>query len=450
MNEKTPDLLLGANDLPKNKLLLLFLGIQPLLIYTSVFSQPYVYQAAMNLNQAQTVALISAFYLGAGICTLLQATIGNRLPIWQGQSISVMGPASTVGGIYGLPTMYGSLLIGGLIEGTLGATKLIGKIKKLMPPVVSGSVVATIGLSLLWLPGLFVIGRSPSWQNWVLAGASLLVILFCYVIAAKRHPMIGMASVLIGIIGVGLIVGSLIGSVNWTPLKEAKWFASPHLIFSSIWAGPWGPNATFKFVPAAILAVFLGYLASAIESVGDYHAIGAVSNIKIEEKHISRGIMAEGFGCALVSFFGCPATTTHTEQVGLIRVTRIASRYLWMLAGVFAIILAFIPKFAALIAVIPAPARGGLLFIVFGFIIISGLRHAFTDEMTSANFAILGCTIGISTGIYYFLRGSEWLKLQPSVVRVILGSGVIMAVLLGITLNILFNLLPQAMEKRKA
>jgi xanthine/uracil permease len=121
-----------------------------------------------------------------------------------------------------------------------------------------------------------------------------------------------------------------------------------------------------------------------------------------------------------------------------------------MLAGVFAIILAFIPKFAALIAVIPAPARGGLLFIVFGFIIISGLRHAFTDEMTSANFAILGCTIGISTGIYYFLRGSEWLKLQPSVVRVILGSGVIMAVLLGITLNILFNLLPQAMEKRKA
>lgn len=449
MKEEKGELFLGINEVPKNKLMFLVLAFQPLLVYTSIFSQPYVYQAAMNLSQVQVLSLISAFYLGAGICTLIQATIGNRLPLWQGQSVSVMGPASVVGGIYGLGAMYGSLLIGGLIEAALGFFKIIGKIRRLMPRVVAGAVVASIGLSLLWLGGAQGIGTAPKWQNWVLLIGTILIILFLYVIASKVHPLLGMASVIIGVLGFGLGVGTLLGAVNWTPFIQAKWFAFPKLIFDPVWAGSWGSNAWYKFVPVGILAVLLGYLASIIESVGDYTAIGAVTNTEIKEEHLNKGIMAEGLGCAIVSIFGCPATTSHTEQIGLIRVTRIASRYLWMTAAVFAIILSFIPKFAALLVVVPGAARGGLLFVVFGFIVISGLTVALSDENTPANFAILGSTIGISVGIFYFLRGSAWLAKEPSFIRVILGSGVIMAVITGITLNVLLRIIPEIIDKRK-
>ncbi|MFQ5739877.1 MAG: uracil-xanthine permease family protein [Acidobacteriota bacterium] len=437
--EETPHLdtpVYGIDERPARWWECLLYGWQHTLVDISPFVLPLAIAGALQMSSSEKAQFINFSLFAMGVATLLQTTIGNRLPIIQGPSATLTATLAPIAGQLGAPAMWGAVFVGALVEMLIGASRVLRSLRRLFPPIVSGIVVVSIGIALGQVAVGLAVGEGAP-LNFFFAGA---VIALIFVLQVRfRKPFSGILSrgaVFFSILIVGVGLATLLGRVRWELVAEKPWLEWPVLF-------PYGaPGSGWAFGVAAILAVMAGYLGSIVESIGDYAATCAVAGETFKVKHMNRGIFAEGLACALASLFGGLPCTSYTQNIGIIATTRVASRFVVQLAACVLLLYGLCPKFGALLVAMPRSVLGGVFIVVCGMISLSGIRLLNASRPTTANLLLAGTTLicALTIPVYAKFRlGEVWLGQLPTFPRLILTNPVILAVLLGIGLNLLLN-----------
>lgn len=367
--------------------------------------------SGMGMDRSQVATLISSVMLCSGIATFIQATFGSRLPIIQGVSFSFLAAfgaiIATVKAQGGEPPemmqyIAGAILVGAAIEITIGFSGLVGMLRKVLSPVVIGPVIMLIGLAL------YGAGAPKAGTNWPIAILTIaLIILFSYVLSSRSKifrlfPILLAILISMGVCALltvtGLVQEGHAAFVQTKQIESASMFrVDPSEVFM-----PWGRP---KFHIGFIFAVLAGYLASMIESFGDYHACSQMAGGgDPTPKQLSRGIGCEGIGCAITGLLGGFSSTSYSENVGLIGLTKVGSRYVVQIAAVILILLGLFGKFGAAAASIPTPIVGGLYCALFGLISAVGIKELTKADLNvDRNMFIAGFSLfmGLSVPAYF-------------------------------------------------
>ena len=381
---------------------------------------------ATGLGVGDTTLLVQASFFLAGIATLIQLyplwKIGSGLPMVIGVSFTYVPTLTEIGMAYGIEAIFGAQLVGGFVAILFGA--FLKPMRKLFPPLVAGTVVFSIGLSLYPTAIRYMAGGSGvsdfgSPINWGIAILTLIVVLFC------NHFTKGyakLASILIGIV-VGYVFSVILGRVDFTPIMEASWIQMPTPMHFGI-----------KFVPSAIISISVIYIVNSVEAVGDLSAIteGGLGR-DAKDTEISGGIIASGIASVVGVFFGGLPTATYSQNVGIVAMTKVISKFVVAIAALFMLIAGFIPKFGALITTIPQSVLGGATVIVFAMITMTGIKIIIKDELSSRNVSIVGLSVALGMGV---TQVPGVLDAFPSGVGMVFGSSpVVITTIVVILLN---------------
>ena len=433
-----------------------------LTMFGATVSVPLLLGPVMGMSPTEIAILVSSVMLCSGVATFLQVTIGSRLPIIQGVSFSFLAPffaiiAFAKTGNLSMQYIAGAIILGAIVEIAIGQFKLIGKLRRFISPVVIGPVIMLIGLSL------FKVGAPKAGTYWPISGVVIIgIVLFSQVFSKKSRffrlfPIL--SAILIGYFAAAFF--TLIGVfepghpayIDMSVVYSSSWFKPLDTIFF-----PWGLP---KFSVGFFFAVLAGYLASMIESFGDYHAAAYMSGAgDPTEEMLNKGIRSEGLGCLITGILGGFASTSYSENIGLVGITKVASRHVVMLGAGFLLILGFFSKFGALVATIPEPIVGGLYCALFGLISAVGIQQlARADLSSDRNLMIAGLSLfmGLSMPAYIegvsafgFAPGAEAIasalpKSLSDIVNSVLSTGMAVAAIIGLTLD---NLIPASDEER--
>lgn len=439
--ESNIEVTIGISDVPKPWWKSWYFALQITLVDFTPFMWVSGFASLAGIQSAHfTATMLSACFFCMGICTFIQTTIGNRLPIVQGTSSSLMSAMGNIAGVYGLPATWGSILLGGFLEFLLGATRIISKIRKFLPPVVLGSVVTSIG---------FVAARIA--VQWTFSNTEpiymvLAVIAFILALLLKflGKGIVSQGFILISVVLVGVAGASVLGLFDWQAVKDAPWFAFPQLFPFRDMPNPSGESGQLiTFVGAAILGGFSGYIGSIFESVGDYGATCAACKEVYRVKHIDRGIMAEGLGCVITAFFGALPCTSYTQNIGIVAATGVASRRVTQVAGVLFLLYGLCPKMAYVLAGIPKPIIGAVFLITAASIMFSGIDTIVSSPRTLRNTIIAGTTLSVAVMLPYHCSSTyaEWASSLPPFLNMVCTSNVFLAVIFGVGLNIILNII---------
>lgn len=411
-------------------------GWQHTLVDISPFVLPLALAAALAMPAAESAQLINSCLFAMGIATLIQTTIGNRLPIIQGPSATVAGTLAPVAAQYGAAALWGAAFIGGLAEMTLGASRVLGALRRFFPPIVSGVVVTAIALSLAQFAVRLTIGDGRP-LNFVFAGTVMLLIVLLQVgLPRLAGGLLARGAIFLSIWAVGLGLGGALGEVDWALVAAKPWFGLPRLF-------PYGgPGFGWELSGAAIAAVAVGYLGSIVESLGDYAATCAVAGERYRVQHMNRGIFAEGLGCVVASVLGAMPVTSYTQNIGVIAATRVASRFVVRLAAVILLLYGLCPKFGALLVALPRPVLGGVFLVVCGLIAVSGLRLLAASRPTTAGSFVIGISLVTAVSLPSYIQnnlGAKYLATVPPFLAIVLTNTVVLAMVLAIGLNLVLN-----------
>ena len=397
------------------------------------------------------VALLQNAMIIAGIVTLIQlfsiGPVGGKVPIIMGTSSGFIGVFSSItkvmgGGVLAYGAIMGASIIGGLFETVLGA--FIKPLRRFFPSVVTGTVVLSIGLSLISV-GINSFGGGNgakdfgSLENLFLAFVVLIVILF---VKHWTKGYLSSSSILIGII-VGYIVAAIMGCVlphtavnaegveytkswvlNWNKVAEAKWIAIPKFM-------PVKPVFDLR----AILPVLVMFVVTAVETVGDISGVimGGMDREATEEE-LSGGVMCDGLGSSFAALFGVLPNTSFSQNVGLVAMYKVVNRFCIATGGIFLIACGLFPKLAALISIMPQSVLGGAAVMMFSSIVVSGIQLITKWPVTPRNVTIVSVALGLGYGLG---ANSAVLAHMPQAITLIFGgSGIVPAALFAIILNI--------------
>lgn len=441
--ESNIELTYGINDVPKPWWKVLYYALQITMVDFTPFIWSGMFISLAGLDSATALPIMtSACFIVMGICTLLQTTIGNRLPIVQGPSAALTSSMGSVAAAYGLPAVWGSVIVGGALEALLGGSRVMSKIRKFLPPVVIGTIVASIGFVAARIAVQWTFAARDA-KSLILA---LIAFLFALVLKFKGKGLLSSGFILITVIVVGIGGGSILGIFNWEAVHNAAWFALPKILpFKAMAEG-----SPIAFIGAAIVGGFSGYIGSMFESVGDYAATCAACDEVYRIKHIDRGIMAEGLGCVVSAFFGGLPCTSYTQNIGIVSATGVCSRIVTQVAALLFLAYGLCPKLAYILAGIPRPVIGAVFLITTATIIFSGVDSIISDKRTLRNTMVAGITLATSIMLPYHCAStySAWAKELPAFLNMLCTSPVFIAVILGMVLNILLNhVMPDKSEK---
>ncbi len=412
-------------------------GWQHTLVDISPFVLPLAVAGAVGMAAAEKAQFINSCLLAMGLATLIQTTFGNRLPIIQGPSATLTGTLAPIGGALGAPAMWGGAFVGAILESLVGASKILGQLRRLFPAAVSGVVIVAIGLALGQFAVRLAIGDGRP-LNFAFA-TLVIAMIFVLQIALRgvAGGLLARGAIFLSIWVVGLLGGSLLGEVDWSLVAATPWLGLPRLF-------PYGgPGFGWEFTAAAILGVAVGYFGSMVESLGDYAATCAVAGETYRVRHMNRGIFAEGIGSLLSTCLGAIPCTSYTQNVGIIAATGVASRFVVRIAAVILVLYGLCPKFGALLVAMPRPVLGGVFVLVCGMIATSGVRLLAAAKPTTANSFVVGTTLVAAVAVPIYTRyalGEAWLDQLPALARLLLTNTVVLAVVLGVGLNLLLNI----------
>lgn len=377
---------------------------------------------------------VSATLLFAGIGTLIfHVCTKFKVPAFLGSSFAFLGgyAAVTQMGIekgltlaQSLPYACIGVFFAGLMYFVLaGLFAAFGakKVMKFFPPVVTGPIIIAIGLCL---SGSAIQNCS---QNWWIALLAVAIIVVCNI---WGRGMIKIIPILLGVFG-SYIVASCFGLVDWTAVKEASWFGMPFKMEDTAFA-VFGDKTDWGLVLAAIIAILPISLATMVEHIGDMCAISSTTGKNyLADPGLHRTLMGDGLATSLASFFGAPANTTYGENTGVLNITKVFDPKVIRIAAVFAIILSFCPKFAAIIAVMPAATIGGVSLVLYGMISAVGVRNVVENQVDfteSRNLIIAALILVLAIGIKY--GASDAISIGFTSL-----SGLAVAAVVGILLN---------------
>lgn len=403
-------------------------GLQHVLaMFVANIAPIMIVAASCNLDAQATASLIQTAMIMAGIGTLVQLfsvwKLGARLPIVMGISFTFVSIFCYVGPQYGYGAIIGGVIVGGIIEGLLGFCAKYWR--KIISPIVAACVVTAIGFSLLSVGANSFAGGSGaadfgSWQNWTL-GTITLVACIVFNIAAKGH--LKQLAVLFGLV-VGYVVALCMGMVDFSALENVAIVSVPKLL-------PFKP----EFNLSAIVSITMIFLVSATETIGDTSAMtNGVLSREATDKEISGSLACDGFISSLSAVFGCLPITSFSQNVGLLAMTKVINRYtiatgaaIMVLAGVF-------PAVGAVLATLPEAVLGGCTIMMFGNIVISGLRMIGACGYTQRNMTIAALSLSIGIG---FTQVPEMFSIFPNLVYTIFAENCVAVVFLAaIILNL--------------
>lgn len=430
-NQNNSGLLYRIEDRPNLQLSIL-LGFQHIVAaFGGIVAVPLVIGPAIGVDVRTTAMLVSATIFVAGLATIIQARgiykIGAKLPCIMGTSFTFVGPAITVGTSMGLAGIFGATILGSFIEMIL--SRFIKPLMKFFPPVVTGTVVTLIGLTLVpvsmdWCAG--GIG-SPTYGSIINICIALMVMVIVVGFNIYGKGVLSSSSILIGML-VGYLACIPIGLVDFTPIKEASWIGLPGV--------PVILEHGIKFSLAGVAPFIIAYLVTTIETVGCLIAIGEASDIKTSSEQLSKGVLADGLGSFLAGFFGVCPNTTFSQNIGLIPITKVASRHVVIISGVIMMLLGIFPKLGALVASIPSPVLGGAGIVMFGVVAASGIKTLSKVNINNRNLIIISVSIALGLGI---TTRPELLTVLPESLKLLFGSGISTGTIFAVMLNILLK-----------
>lgn len=386
----------------------------------------------------------SAMFI-AGIATLIQlfpiAIIGSRLPVIMGVSFAYIPTLTAIGAQYGLPGILGAQIVGGIVGIIVGI--FIKPLRKFFPPIVAGTVVLSIGLSLYPTAvkyiggGAGLIATNPAEfgapKHLIVGGVTLLTVL---IIGQFGKGMLKLSSILVGII-VGYAVSIGFGLIDLSPVGAKDMFALPLI-----------GQFRIDFEPAAIVSMAVIFIVNSVQAVGDLSAttMGGF-NREVTDQELQGGIIGSNLSSIIGAFFGGLPIATYSQNVGIVATTKVVSRFVFMLSAIFVLIAGFIPKFGALMTTIPQAVIGGATIGVFASITMSGIRLIIQEEMSNRNTGIVGLALALGMGV---TSVPELLANYPDAVKMVFGSSpVVIATIVAFVLNIVIPQKSLADEQRE-
>lgn len=394
------------------------LGMQHMLaMYAGAIIVPLIVGGGLGLNQKELTYLVSIDLLMCGVATILQA-LSNRffgigLPVVLGCTFTAVGPMIAIGKQYGVSSIYGAIIAAGLF--VVIFAKLFGKLVKLFPPVVTGSVVTVIGVTLVPaaindMAGGVGSKDFGSLENLALAFGVLLFIIIMY---RFFDGFIRSISILLGLL-FGTIVAAFMGKVSLQAVGEADWF---HGIQPFYFGTP-----TFELTP--IITMILVACVGIVEATGVYFALSDICNKKIGEKELTKGYRAEGLAMVLGGIFNAFPYTTYSQNVGLVQLTGVRNRVIIYTCGGMLIVLGFIPKIAAITTIIPKSVLGGAMLAMFGMVMAYGIKMlSSVDFGRQENLLIVACSVGIGLGVTVVPTLFSQL---PESIRILTDNGIVL------------------------
>lgn len=388
---------------------------------------------AAGLSGQDRVILIQAALVMSALCTLLQlfpffktkrVTIGSALPVIMGVSFAYVPSMQAIAGDSGVGAILGAQIIGGIIAALVGLN--IRRIRVLFPPLIIGTVVFAIGLSLYPTAINYMAGGagSPdygSWENWLIASVTLAVVTY---LNHYGKGIFRLASILIGIV-VGYGAALCFGMVDASAVTEAAWFQLPRPLYFGL-----------EFEPSSCVALGILFAVNAVQAIGDFSATttGAMNRMPTNEE-LKGGIFGYGLISILCSLFGGLPTATYSQNVGIVSTTKVISRRVLGMAAAILLIAGLVPKFSSLLTTIPQCVLGGATITVFASIAMTGIKLITTAPMTYRNTTIVGLSIAVGMGV---TQASASLAQFPVWATAIFGrSPVVLATIGAIILNLI-------------
>ena len=383
----------------------IFLGFQHYLtMFGATIIIPIVIAGALGMPTHEQGMLISTMFFVSGICTLLQTTWGNRLPIVQGGTFSFLPPmfaivfsAALSGAGWEMKMQYlqGAIIIGSLVEIALGFSGAIGYLKRYLGPITIAPTIALIGLAL------YAIGWPWLMKDIYIGGIALLALIIYSQFLSRKYRLFLLFPVILSIF-TAWVIAFATGRVDTEALRAtidaSPWIRIPY-------PGQWGMP---QFKAAFAVGMLAGYLASIVESVGDYYACARMAGAPVPgAKRISRGIGMEGVGCLIAGLIGTGnGTTSYSENIGAIGITRVGSRYVVQMGGIIMLILGAFGKFGAFFTGLPTAIVGAMFCGLFGMIASVGLSNLqFVDLNDSRNLFIIGFAFFMGLSVPFWAKG---------------------------------------------
>ncbi|MBO0439734.1 nucleobase:cation symporter-2 family protein [Enterococcus sp. DIV0869a] len=408
------------------------LGLQHLLaMYAGAVAVPLLIGTGLNFNSEQMTYLISIDIFMCGVATLLQLTVnkffGIGLPVVLGCAIQAVAPLIMIGNDKGVGAIYGSIIASGIF--VVLVSGIFSKIKKLFPPLVTGTVITVIGLTLIPVAvekmggGLAAAPDFGNTTNLLLAFVTIGLII---VIQVWGRGFIKSIAVLVGLIG-GTVLAAVLGQVDLAPVGEATWFHFPQPFYFG----------TPTFDLSSIVLMIIISIVSMVESTGVYFALGDITGKRVGEEELKKGYRAEGLAVILGGIFNTFPYTGFSQNVGLVQLSGIKTRRPIYYSAFFLIALGLLPKVGAVAQIIPEPVLGGGMLVMFGMVAVQGMRMlSKVDYNNDKNLLIIAVSIGFGLG---FNMIPTLFQQMPETVRMFTGNGIVMSSLTAIILNLLFN-----------
>lgn len=401
---------------------------------------------ALGLPQSERVLLIQVSLVMSAVTTLIElfpigGKLGSGLPVMFGISFAYLPSMQAIVGGGDIATIAGAMVVGGIVAAVVGV--FVKKIRRFFPPIITGTVVFTIGLSLYPTAINYMAGGAGntyevvvlrkgltsalvhgSWQNWAVAAFTLIVVM---VMSNKGKGICKLAAILLGMIA-GYIVAAVFGMVDLSEVRDAAWFSLPRFMHFGI-----------KFEFSACIALALLFAINAIQAIGDLTAttVGGL-NREPTDQELQGGIVTYGLTNVLSAFFGSLPTATYSQNVGIVTTNKVVNRVVFALAGGFLLLAGLIPKFSAILTTIPQCVLGGATITVFSTIAMTGMKLIASETISPRNTTIVGLSAALGVGIS---QSSSALSQFPESITIIFGkTPVVIATIMAVLLNLI---LPQ-------
>ncbi|MBB4930326.1 xanthine permease [Lipingzhangella halophila] len=412
--------------------LLVTYGLQHILaMYAGVITPPLIVGAAVGLTTAELGILVSAALLVSGLATLLQTIgvwrFGAQLPVVIGISFVPVGTMTTIAQDSGLPVVFGAAIASGVFG--LAVAPFFASLVRFFPPVVTGSVITVIGISLIPVAAGWIVNEAedgvPAPGDMGLAAATLLIVL----VLARVLPGVWNRMAILGGLVLGTLVAASLGRIDFGEVAEGPVFSFGQPLYFG------APE--FQF--AAIITMCIVMMVILTEGVADILAVGEIVGTPVNARRLADGLRADAsaslFGPLLNSF---PAST-FSQNVGLIALTRVKSRYVVATGGLILIVLGLFPILGRVVATIPMPVLGGAGLVLFGSVAAAGIRTLGKVNFDSnLNLVIVAVSIGFGV---IPIAAPEFYDNFPNWLATVLHSGIVGAAIVALLLNLVFNVL---------
>jgi NCS2 family nucleobase:cation symporter-2 len=407
-------------------------GLQHVLVlYAGAVAVPLILGSALGLSSAEVVLLINANLLTSGIATLIQTLgfwrFGARLPLVQACSFIALAPMIMIGKSYGLTQVFGAVIAAGGI--TIALAPVFSRLLRFFPPVVIGSLITIIGISLMPAAAIWLGGGNPGAEdfgkpaNLLLGLATVAVTL---VIHARFSGFVGNLSVLIGLFA-GSLIAAAFGITDFGRVGEAAWF---ELSMPMAFGAP-----EFSLTP--ILIMTLAMLVIMAETTGNCLAIGKLTGRTITQRTLGDAFRADGLSTMIGGLFNSFPYNAFTQNTGLIALSNIKSRFVVAAAGGLMILMGLFPKLGALIAAVPTPVLGGCAIVMFGMTTVAGIQELSQVRFEGTRNALV-VAVSVSVGVLPMSFPALFEHFHGAL-RLVLESGIFLGALSAIVLNLLLN-----------